>query len=266
MPSWSLQFVRRQIGRMSLPSIARYRRFQVRARAGQTRPGDLLQLNMKYPIRGPLWLREAGSDDVTYDEVMVTEVYKPVVERLPDCRWVVDLGANIGLTSRYLLARYPAARLLAVEPNESSHAVLVRNLAAVASDRATAVRAAIWGQSGRVSVSVPSADMRFDCVRVSDVSAAADGSDQVQAYTVPELCKKYGFPAVDLLKVDIEGAEVQLLSGDTSWLSTVNAIAIEFHDDSRAASRFDELMAQYGFSVLDGLPHTVVAVRSGSGK
>ena len=48
-----------------------------------------------------------------------------------------------------------------------------------------------------------------------------------------------------------------------SIIDLVAMRAIEFHDDSRTASRFDALMTRHGFTVLDTLPHTVIAVRTG---
>ncbi len=38
-----------------------------------------------------------------------------------------------------------------------------------------------------------------------------------------------GIETIDLLKMDIEGGEQALLTGDTAWLSSVNAIVAEFH-------------------------------------
>jgi hypothetical protein len=70
------------------------------------------------------------------------------------------------------------------------------------------------------------------------------------------------YEMLDILKVDIEGAEVELFKGDVGWLSRVRAIAIEFHDDSREVSGFDRLMRDHGFRVLDSNPHTVLALKA----
>lgn len=74
--------------------------------------------------------------------------------------------------------------------------------------------------------------------------------------------ERSGFDRIDLLKVDIEGAEVQLLQGAGDWLTKVNAIAIEFHGNSRAESGFDQLTQ--GFRIADESPHTVLAIRDAS--
>ena len=76
-----------------------------------------------------------------------------------------------------------------------------------------------------------------------------------------EVLARSGFPYADLLKVDIEGAEVELFRGDLTWLDRTNAIAIEFHQDSRRESRFDAIMQEHGFDIDDSHRHTVLAIR-----
>jgi len=61
--------------------------------------------------------------------------------------------------------------------------------------------------------------------------------------------------------VDIEGAETELFKGDLSWLARVNAIAIEFHGESRMASHFDDAMQEFGFCIYNEDRHTVLAVK-----
>ena len=70
-----------------------------------------------------------------------------------------------------------------------------------------------------------------------------------------------GFETVDLLKIDVEGAERSLFADAELWLQRVRAIAIEFHDDTRAASRFDDVMGGEDFELRDDVGHTVLAVR-----
>lgn len=48
--------------------------------------------------------------------------------------------------------------------------------------------------------------------------------------TLEMLMKKTGLMTIDLLKVDIDGAEIELFKGDCSWLRNVGVIAIELHD------------------------------------
>jgi len=77
-----------------------------------------------------------------------------------------------------------------------------------------------------------------------------------------EIIARSGFERIDVLKVDIEGAEVQLFSGDTSWLARVGMLMIEFHSDAREQIGFDALIARHGLRILkDSGSHTLTAGR-----
>jgi hypothetical protein len=62
------------------------------------------------------------------------------------------------------------------------------------------------------------------------------------------------------VKVDVEGAEIELFKGDLDWLNHTGAIAIEFHGNARAVCNFDNIVHQYGFAVQAEDGHTVLAV------
>ena len=76
------------------------------------------------------------------------------------------------------------------------------------------------------------------------------------------LMNEANLDGIDLLKVDVEGAEVEMFRGDATWLSRIGCLAIEFHGDSRRESRFDEHLRRYGFRVLEDGPHTTVATKA----
>jgi hypothetical protein len=83
----------------------------------------------------------------------------------------------------------------------------------------------------------------------------------VQGFTMEEILASSAFQQVDLLKVDIEGAEVELFRNDLGWLDRVGAIAIEFHGRSRDESGFDQMLTEHGFKVCAEDSHTVLAIR-----
>jgi hypothetical protein len=117
----------------------------------------------------------------------------------------------------------------------------------------------VWDGPATLAGAAPERAERYSAftVRAAEREVAAP----VQGFSMGQILEKAGFDRIDLLKVDIEGAEVRLFSGELEWLHRVGAIAIEFHGDSRARSGFDELMRRFGFVVSDNDPHTVVAVR-----
>jgi predicted O-methyltransferase YrrM len=66
-------------------------------------------------------------------EVLAFNAYHIARSLLPtdNMRVVVDCGANIGITSLFLAARYPHAAILSVEPHPENYALLKANVAQV---------------------------------------------------------------------------------------------------------------------------------------
>jgi FkbM family methyltransferase len=133
----------------------------------------------------------------------------------------------------------------------------------VRAGRCRTLRAAVWDRNARLAVGTPAEGE--GCYYGMFVYETPDEDVQaVDAVTMTELIVQSGFPEVDILKVDIEGAEVSLFRGELSWLTRVRTIAIEFHGNARERAQFDSVMDTYGFHIDDSNPHTVIATRVGS--
>ena len=261
MNSWTVSLTRELLPHMTLRSVMRFRDFSLREGQGRLRGGELLELQMKSPVGQKLFLREVGSDVLTFQEVLLEEVYRGVVEQVQGCRTVLDLGANIGLASLYFSAHYPGCRIFAVEPNPDTYRVLGLNLdGLVRAGRCRTFRGAVWGSESELVSDPDWAPDRFSRFAMTE-GTPAGGGESIKGLPIDRLIEAAGFERVDLLKSDIEGAEVELFKGDLDWLDRVGAIAIEFHGDSRAATRFDEVTTARGFRIHDAGGHTVLAVK-----
>jgi FkbM family methyltransferase len=264
--SWTIGFLRRWVPVMGVRSALAYRDLILRGGTGRLR-GGMVRLRMLSPFRGPLVLREDLSDLWTFREVIEWEVYRPVFEHVRNAKTVVDLGANVGLTSLCFAARWPRCRIIAVEPNDGTFAVLEQNLSAlIRSGRCQIVRAAIWNREISLVEDSSEARKHFNGFRVSEIRASENASaNRYPGISMSTLIERCEIDEIDLLKIDIEGAETELFSGDVSWLSHTGAIAIEFHQTSagytRQLSRFDELIKQHGMAIVAETEHTVVAIR-----
>src|SRR5688572_30393179 len=111
--SWTVSLARELWPRMNLRSVLRFRNYSLREAQGSLRQNQLLNLNMKSPINQRVSLREVGSDILTFNEVLLDRVYKTVLSHVSECKTVIDLGANIGLSSIFFAANYPACRIFA---------------------------------------------------------------------------------------------------------------------------------------------------------
>ena len=261
---WTLSFIREWRPYMSLPSVLRLRDYELRSAGGKQVEGQILDLNMKLPVQGKVSLREVGSDILTFEEVFKQQIYRNVLTKLEQCETVIDLGANIGLASLYFAGHYPSCQLFAVEPNADTYRVLNANLnELIEMGRCRTVKAAVWGSEKALVADRSQAPEHYSAFTTKEARPEENAGETMMGLPIQKIIKNSGFTKIDLLKVDIEGAEVELFKGDAGWLRSVRSIAIEFHGDSRNECQFDEIMRNYRFHIYDQDPHTVLAVRNG---
>jgi FkbM family methyltransferase len=126
---------------------------------------------------------------------------------------IIDAGANIGASPIYFLSQYPGAVVVAVEPERNNCRLLRANCEGL---DVRLIEAALCGQPGPRFLSDPGlSDWGF---RVSD-----QGLYEVRDYPIDTY-------APVILKIDIEGGEKDLFSGDVSWLAVMPIVIIELHD------------------------------------
>lgn len=178
----------------------------------------------------PVHLRVGGSDTAVFRQVLIERQYRHPSVRA-DVRTVIDCGANIGLASLWFLNHCPNCKVLAVEPEPRNAAMLRRNLAPYG-ERARVIEAAVWTARTRVRLHAPPRGGEWAC-RIE-----SGGSEEVSTRTMEDLLDELGVDAVDLLKIDIEGAETTLFSAPAAWLRRVKTLLIECHGiEAEAAVR-----------------------------
>jgi FkbM family methyltransferase len=146
---------------------------------------------------------------------------------------ILDLGANVGFASSYFLSLFPGAFVLAVEPDPANFEICKRTLARYG-DQAKAVEGAVWDSCGQLALS--RGTFRDGREWATQVRPPEPGeSCSVTAFDMPALLAMCPRNEVDILKIDIEGSEAVLFSGDTGeWLQRVRNICIETHDSECA--------------------------------
>jgi FkbM family methyltransferase len=192
-------------------------------------------------IRNPVHLRVGTTDVSTYGEILLRGEYDFDLPFSPKA--IVDAGANIGMASIYFVHRYPEAKIIAVEAEASNFAVLARNVKPYPA--IVPVHAALWNQDGEISVSKP------------DPASGASGNwgfvtrqgagAKVRAITMRTLMEEMQIQTVDLLKVDIEGAEKEVFEA-CDWIEGVRCFMIELHDRFRQGCSEAVSSVAQGFS------------------
>ncbi len=160
-------------------------------------------------------------------------------------RRILDLGGNIGFGSVFLAKLFPEAEFAVVEPDPRNLALLKTNL------RLNQVPARVI--AGAIGSTAGTLKLRFgDNPTCSSMTGTGmhDLADavEVKVTTIPQVMAQAGWSEVDLVKIDIEGAEEDLLARDNQWLARVGAIILEIHPNT-TVERLNVHLAPFGFTL-----------------
>lgn len=157
---------------------------------------------------------------------------------------ILDLGANVGYSSAYFLARFPDAQVLAVEPDADNYEMCVRNLAPYGA-RVRVKHGAVWCKTATLYTVGDYGDSRNWAVAVSE--SPSPGATAVQAWDIESLLDEVaGTRPLDILKIDIEGSELALFAERPEWLQRVRNLCIELHGE-QCRNSFDQAMQAYEY-------------------
>jgi FkbM family methyltransferase len=249
-----LRIVRDALRALGPVQGARFLWLRARRGGGELRPPDAA-----HPLRA-----RAGSTDLhVFQQVFVEREYG-CLDDLGGVELVIDCGANVGYSSAWFLSRWPASRVLALEPDAESFQALRANLAPYGS-RVTLLRGGLWSHS--CTLAMEDGAYRGGGAWARQVRPAPPGEEGIPAFDVPALLERAGAERASLLKIDVEGAEAVVFSGDCGWLDRIDNLVIELHDDSYfgdGRTAFLRAIEGRGF-VLGASGELTVARRPGSG-
>lgn len=219
----SLGLDRRTLALTALPRLVRWRVMaaKTRAIAGLARSGraemTVGRLNLTVRSTNEVGTIQSSICDV-HDDIVCAGVLGDAESPV-----VVDVGANIGQFSAAVLLFAPDASILAVEPDPDVHARLSAHLASANGVRT--VCAAAGADAGtaplhRAALPVMST-LRTDGLSGYELVGTVD----VDVVTLDELTRDV--PAVDLLKVDVEGFELEALQGAQALLRRTRFLLVE---------------------------------------
>lgn len=179
-----------------------------------------------------------ASDDPLYlfGEIFERREYFPRGFYTPQPDHVVmDLGANIGFFALFLQSRAPGIRINCFEPAPDSFRKLQANISANrCTENINAYRYAISDSEGTQTLRKGSNSMLRALMTASDQS---DDGEPVNTITLERALDLCGSGHIDLLKMDIEGGEVELASHAPAqaW-SRIDRMVAEIHEKTRPGS------------------------------
>lgn len=180
-------------------------------------------------VQHPVVCRAWDADRVTLCHVFGSRDAEPPIPIEP--RLIVDAGANVGYVSVYYANRYPDARIVALEPDDRNFALAQQNCAGYPSIEL--LRAGLWPHDARLSTVEPDVGYKSWGIRTEETNSGG-----IEGVSIPTLLGRLGEERIDLLKLDIEGAEIPLFANADDWLPCVGIVLIETHgpESERATS------------------------------
>ena len=154
-----------------------------------------------------------------------------------DVRTVVDGGAFVGEITAAYLATFPESHVWAVEP--APHSIAALQAPYAGEPRVTLVPAALAAAAGSATLSINGAEATDSLLPLDAASAeyldypvATLSSNVVNTIDVDSLCRAQGIERLSILKLDIQGTEMEVLAGARRLL---------------AEERIDPLFTEFNF-------------------
>lgn len=182
-----------------------------------------------------------------YKEIFQSQVYKfrstnpnPVI---------IDGGANIGLSAIFFKTHFPDAKVIAFEPDFKIFRVLKGNLKSFGFDDVLVINKGLWNMEDKLSFNSEGAD----------AGRIHKFEDEKVVKTAIETCclSAYLNQPIELLKLDIEGAETEVLEESQSLLQNVNKIFVEYHsfaDQPQTLDRILRILQEQNFRIHINTP------------
>lgn len=163
------------------------------------------------------------------EELFIDETYK-FTPRTETPR-IIDCGANIGLSAIYFKHYYPSARIVAIEPDPRIYAILQGNLKNFGYNDVETLNKAVW----TTNESIPFVASGGVSGRIDIANSQGKG---IPAVRLQDLLLE----EVDFLKIDIEGAEYEVIKDCAGKLTKVNNLFIEYHSQEKDEQKLDEIL------------------------
>lgn len=194
----------------------------------------LFALNLK---RGKLWFRE-------YSAFSSIEVYLEIFKENnhflapgfsgKNAKVVVDIGANQGFYSLKIAKNNPKCRLFCVEPNPYLFEILRRNVKTNQLKKAVLINKAVGLRKGKIRLEIVKeigaiGGKNLGIVNRPWLKKEFVKNIVVKAITLEELCQENNIEAIDILKIDTEGMEMDILKSGRHVLPKTRKIVVEYH-------------------------------------
>lgn len=206
--------------------------------------------------------KRPSSDLDVFSQVFKDLEYQPVVEtfkkHFPNRKGIniIDAGSNIGLTSLYFSRFFDNANYICIEPDDANFESMSYNLEKNKVQNLVKVKGGLWSKNTFLNIVRDFRDKNDWAIRVEETS----NKTNLEAFSIDYLIKKHHFEVIDILKIDIEGSEKEVITGNSanlSYLSITKCIAIEIHDEFNCRQAIYKILEDHNFTYFDDKELTI---------
>lgn len=185
-----------------------------------------------YKRKFKVYFRDPKSFLHTIQELFIDQIYK--FETCNESPTIIDCGAYIGTSILYFKTNYPKSIIKAFEPDKNNFQLLQQNIQNWGFENIELNNKAIW---------INEDDLFFEqkgemSGKINNQNSNNSNKIRVQSQRLNNLLDK----KIDLLKIDIEGAEYEVLKDCESNLKNVDKIFIEYHGNYNEMYKLNDIL------------------------
>lgn len=194
--------------------------------------------------RHPFRMRRC--DIFTLGEILHEQQYR-MVSSVPSAPIVIDAGANVGATALWFLWQYPGARIHAFEPEPANFRLLEANFGS--HPDVVLNQLGLGAAPARLSLNLGDHGA-VHSFHEGMLDGSEVGRTEVDVVTLGDYLREREIDRVDLLKLDVEGFELEVLKGLGDAIARITLMVGEVHERVVDVDAFYGFLDEHGFDVV----------------
>lgn len=189
--------------------------------------------------------------EIFFDQVYMKEIPEHLLQK--ENPTILDIGANVGYFSLFMLFNFPKAKVYAFEPMPFNFEKIQQYKKEYNFQNLHAIKKAVGASNGLLSLSFSRTDPFTTMASIYE-SPQKDQRLEVESLSLETILAENQIEGVDFLKMDCEGAEYSILYATPQHvLKKLRAMSIETHrgeKDKQNLSSLATFLKQHGFSLI----------------